>query len=77
MKTTVELPDSLLEKAKRVALERNQTLEDVMISALEREVLRQKSGKLLDWVNGFRKEFKGAGWRNPDQYVEEQRKGWG
>ena len=77
MKTTVELPDSLLEKAKRVALERNQTLEDVMISALEREVLRQKSGKLLDWVKGIRNEFKGAGWKNADQYVEEQRKGWG
>ena len=77
MKTTVELPDSLLKKAKRVALERNQSLEDVMISALEREVLRQKSGKLLDWVKSIRKEFNGAGWKNADQYVEEQRKGWG
>lgn len=77
MKTTVELPDSLLKKAKRVALERNQTLKDVMISALEREVLQLKNGELLDWVKGVRKEFKGVGWKNADQYVEEQRKGWG
>lgn len=77
MKTTVELPDSLLKKAKRVALERNQTLKDLMISALEREVKRVRNVELLDWVKGIRNEFKGAGWKNADQYVKEPRKGWG
>ena len=77
MKTTIELPDSLLKEAKRVALERDQTLKDVMISALEREVNRIKKNELLDWVKGIRNEFKDAGWKNADQYVEEQRKGWG
>ena len=77
MKTTIELPDSLLKEAKRVALERDQTLKEVMISALEREVNRVKTKDLLDWIKGIRKAFEGAGWKNADQYVEEQRKGWG
>ena len=77
MKTTIELPDSLLKEAKRVALERDQTLKEVMISALEREVNRVKTKDLLDGIKGIRKAFEGAGWKNADQYVEEQRKGWG
>lgn len=77
MKTTIELPDSLLKEAKRIALERDQTLKEVMISALTREVDRVKKKELLDWVKGIRKEFEDTGWKNADQYVAEQRKGWG
>ena len=77
MKTTIELPDSLLKEAKRIALERDQTLKDVMISALEHEVKRVRKDELLDWVKGIREAFNDAGWKNADQYVAEQRKGWG
>lgn len=75
MKTTIELPDLLLQEAKRIALEGGQTLKDVMISALESEVKRVKKGELLDWVKGIQKEFEEAGWKNADEYVAEQRDG--
>ncbi len=76
MKTTIELPDPLIKEAKRIALERGQTLKDVMISALESEVKRVKKDELLSWVRGTQKEFKETGWENADQYVAEQRSGW-
>jgi hypothetical protein len=77
MKTTIELPDPLVKEAKRIALERGQTLKDVMICALESEVKRVKKSELLHWVKGIHKEFKDTGWKNADQYVAEQRNGWG
>ena len=77
MKTTIELPDPLVKEAKRVALERGQSLKDVMISALEAEVKRVKKGELLNWVQGVQKEFKDSGWESADQFVAEQRDGWG
>ena len=77
MKTTVELPDSLVKDAKRIALERGQTFKDVMISALEKEVRRVEKSELLDWVRDIQNEFKNSGWKKADQYVAEQRDGWG
>jgi hypothetical protein len=77
MKTTIELPDPLVKEAKRIALERGQTLKDVMISALESEVKQVKKTELLNWVHGLQKEFKNTGWKNADRYVAEQRNGWG
>ena len=38
MKTTLDLPEELLTRAKRVALERGTTLRAVVIGALEREL---------------------------------------
>ena len=38
MKTTLELPDALLRKAKGVALQRRTTLKSLITHALEREV---------------------------------------
>ena len=75
MKTTIELPDPLVKEAKRIALERGQTLKDVMISALECEVKRVKKDELLNWVHSIQKEFNNTGWKNADQYVAEQRDG--
>lgn len=77
MKTTIELPDLLVKEAKRIALERGQTLKDVMISALEFEVKRVRTQELLHWVQGLRNEFKDTGWNNADQYVAKQRNSWG
>ena len=77
MKTTIELPDPLVEEAKRIAVDRGQTLKEVMISALESEVKQVKKNELLNWVQGLQKEFKNTGWKKADQYVAEQRNGWG
>lgn len=38
MKTTIELPDNLLKKAKATALKRNTTLKDLITKALQREI---------------------------------------
>lgn len=77
MKTTIELPDSLVKEAKRIALERGQTLKDVMITALESEVNRVQKQELLSWVKGLKQAFQGTGWKKADEYVAEQRAGWG
>jgi len=76
MKTTIELPDPLVKEAKRIALERGQTLKDVMIAALESEVKRVKKQELLSWIQGLRKEFQNSGWKKADEYVAEQRAQW-
>jgi hypothetical protein len=77
MKTIIELPDILVKEAKRIALERGQTLKDVMISALEVEIKRVKSKELMDWVQNLRKEFEDTGWKDADSYVAKQRNVWG
>lgn len=38
MKTTIELPDKLLKKAKATALKRNTTLKELITKALQREI---------------------------------------
>jgi hypothetical protein len=38
MRTTVELPDALLRRAKTIALQHGSTLKDIVIRALEREL---------------------------------------
>lgn len=67
MKIAIELPDSLAKKAKRIALERGQSLQDVMIDALGREVKQVKKNELLNWIRNLQKEFKDAGWMNADK----------
>lgn len=41
MKTTIELPDNLLKKAKATALKRNTTLKELITKALQREIAPQ------------------------------------
>lgn len=77
MKTTIELPDPLVKEAKRIALERGQTLKDVMVIALESEVKRVQKQELLSWVKGLRQAFQDSGWKKADLYVAEQRTKWG
>lgn len=77
MKTTIELPDRLVREAKRIALDRGQTLKDVVISALESEMKQVRKNELMSWVRGLQKEFKDTGWKNADAYVAEQRDSWG
>lgn len=38
MKTTIDLPDSILEQAKRVAVQRKTTLEELVIRSLQSEI---------------------------------------
>ena len=76
MKTTIELPDLLVKEAKRIALERGETLKDVVQGALEREVRRVRRDELLIWIEGLRDRFTDTGWENADAYVAEQRSNW-
>ena len=70
MKTTVEIADPLLKKAKKLAAEQGTTLRDLMERGL-RQVLAEKTGKKkkpfkLRFVTvkgeGLQPEFKDAGW---------------
>ncbi len=44
MKTTVELPDALLRRAKTIALRRRISFKQLLTKALQREVYPQKTG---------------------------------
>lgn len=56
MKTTIELPDALLRRAKSVAAERGQPLKTLVIEALT-EKLSSPANKVAEatppWSNGF------------------------
>jgi len=45
MKTTIELPDNLLKKAKATALKRNTTLKELITKALQREITPYPKGE--------------------------------
>lgn len=68
MKTTVDLPDSLVREAKRVAAEEGTTLRDLVERGL-RSVLQQRQAtegfRLRDASvdgNGLTPDWRGAGW---------------
>lgn len=68
MKTTVDIPEPLLEQARKVAAQRSTTLRELVAAGL-RHVIREqrRAGKfeLRDarvGGNGLREEFRAAGW---------------
>ncbi|PZF79660.1 DUF2191 domain-containing protein [Jiangella anatolica] len=68
MKTTVNLPDELLQEAQELARREGTTLKELIETGL-RGVVRQRSAEarfVLDDAsvggNGLRAEFRGAGW---------------
>ena len=69
MKTTVEIPDSLLEQAKRVALKERTTVRALVEEGLRRIVTeRQQSGKFRlrkasFQGNGLQPSMSGASWQ--------------
>ena len=44
MTTTIELPDPLLQRARLAAVERHTTLDDLVLQALEKELLTAPAG---------------------------------
>ncbi|PID97411.1 MAG: hypothetical protein CSA83_02790 [Actinomycetales bacterium] len=52
MKTTIELPDALAERAKLLANEQKTTLRELVTAGLERELDRRSAGSDIDfaWV---------------------------
>ncbi len=54
MKTTIDIPDSLYKKAKILAIERGQTLKQVVLDSLEREMGASAPAKIenaTQWAN--------------------------
>jgi hypothetical protein len=76
MKTTLDLPETLLRRAKRKALESNTTLKALVISGLKRE-LHAPSAIDADPIEQL-KSADPSIWRgvNADRYVRQLRKGW-
>ena len=68
MKTTIELPDELLEQARHIARQEGGTLRALIEEGLQRslEARRQASGRKLDFPSyggsGLTDEFRGASW---------------
>jgi hypothetical protein len=58
VKTTIEIPEPLLRKAKSKAAERGQTLKDLVTEALREKLARGASGPRPgepEWMQGFGK----------------------
>ena len=76
MKTTVDLPESLLRQAKHKALQNNTSLRALMISGLKKELASPMKtvGDLIEQIRNAGKQL----WRGvrPDRYVRELRKNW-
>lgn len=75
MKTTVNLPDALLARAKKVALQRRVTLKTLLQRGLERELLAPSADTHpLDALQSLDPSL----WKktSADNYVKEQRAGW-
>lgn len=68
MKTTIELPDALIEQARRVAQGEGATLRALIEEGLQRslEARRRERRRQFDFPsyggNGLRDEFQGAPW---------------
>ena len=76
MKTTLDLPEALLRRAKRKALESNTTLKALVVSGLKRE-LHAPSPMALDPIEQL-KSADPSIWRGlkADHYVRKLRQGW-
>lgn len=77
MKTTVELPDSLVREAKKLAVEQGRTLRALIQDGLEREVSEARDSSSRDIVRQLKDGFADPYWsgKGANNYVVEQRKG--
>jgi hypothetical protein len=76
MKTTVDLPESLLKQAKHKALQNNTSLRALMISGLKKELassMKVVSDPIEQIRNAGKKLWRGV---KADRYVHELRKNW-
>lgn len=75
MRTSIDMPDGLFKRAKKVAAERHTTLRMLMVDALERSLNEPSSGsfRLQDAAVGYGAEKVDAAAIN--QAIDEQREG--
>jgi len=79
MKTTVEIPDSLLEQTKRLALRENTTLRALVEEGLRQIVAERKRAKAFRLRKasfrgkGFHPQMAGAGWQQIRDTIYEGR----
>jgi hypothetical protein len=76
MKTTVDLPESLLKQAKRKALQNNTSLRALMIAGLKKELaspMKTVSNPIEQIRNAAKELWRGI---KADRYVRELRKNW-
>jgi hypothetical protein len=68
MKTTVDIPEPLLEQARKVAAQRSTTLRELVAAGLRHVIREQRRGGKFELRdarvegNGLREEFRAAGW---------------
>ncbi|TMH08833.1 MAG: DUF2191 domain-containing protein [Betaproteobacteria bacterium] len=81
MKTTVEIPDSLIEEAKRVAARQDTTLRVLIIEGLRRVIAERKRAgafrlrKATFRGKGLRPDVVGASWERIREMAYEKRGG--
>ena len=81
MKTTVEIPDSLIEEAKRVAARQDTTLRVLIIEGLRRVITERKRvgafrlRKATFRGKGLRPDVAGASWERIREMAYEKRGG--
>jgi len=81
MKTTVEIPDSLIEEAKRVAAHQDTTLRVLIIEGLRRVITERKRAsafrlrKATFRGKGLQPEVAGASWERIREMAYEKRGG--
>lgn len=81
MKTTVEIPDALLDEARKLAARQNTTLRVLIIESLRRVVAERKRGgafKLRDASfagEGLQPELAGASWERVRELAYERQGG--
>ncbi|TMG81890.1 MAG: DUF2191 domain-containing protein [Betaproteobacteria bacterium] len=81
MKTTVEIPDSLIEEAKRVAARQDTTLRVLIIEGLRRVIAERKRAgafrlrKATFRGKGLRPDVAGASWERIREMAYEKRGG--
>lgn len=81
MKTTVELPDSLLEEAKRVAARQDTTLRILIIEGLRRVITERKRASSFRLRRatfrgkGLQPDVAGASWERVREMAYEKRGG--
>jgi hypothetical protein len=76
MKTTLDLPEPLLRRAKRQALERRTTLKALVVSGLKRELQRPGAGEISPIAQ--LRSISADVWRGvkADTYVRGLRQNW-
>lgn len=76
MRTTIDMPDALFKRAKKVAAERQTTLRMLMVDALERSLSESSSGsfRLREAAAGYGSK-KGVDANAINQAIEDQREG--